>query len=200
MKPNAQVAQHKSGEQRTHERVVTALAGKLFVPAEQVTLDCQVINLSGGGAGIQCAEPPPLNTFVVLYIEGFGRFDGVATRYVEGELGLKFVCKEAKRLRLLRDLASYVDSGAIPPTGLRRHPRIASVSVGHFERSTGELVRCDVLDMSLQGVSLRTAIRPPVGEIINLGRTWGRIVSHHEDGIAISFLELAASSDRPNGS
>ena len=93
MKPNAQVAQHKSGEQRTHERVVTALAGKLFVPAEQVTLDCQIINLSGGGAGIQCAEPPPLNTFVVLYIDGFGRFDGVATRYVEGELGLKFVCE-----------------------------------------------------------------------------------------------------------
>jgi hypothetical protein len=200
MKTNAQAALHKPVEQRAHERIITALPGRFFIPAEEATLDCQIVNLSGGGAGIRCSEPPPLDTFVVLYIDGFGRFDGVATRYVEGALGLKFVCKQAKRLRLLRDLANYVDSGATPLTRLRRHPRTPSVSVGYYHRPNGERVPCDVLDMSLQGVSLRTAIRPPIGEIINLGRTWGRIVRHHEDGIAIAFLELAATSDHPNGS
>ena len=74
-------------DQRASERYPMRLAGKLFVPAEEVTLDCTIINLSVGGAGIYCAEPPPLDCFVVLYIDGFGRYEGVTTRYVEGELG-----------------------------------------------------------------------------------------------------------------
>ena len=199
MKSNAQVALHWPGEKRAHERVVTALAGQLFVPAEETTFACQIINLSAGGAGVRCPEPPPLDTFVVLYIDGFGRFGGVATRYIKGELGLKFVCKEAKRQRLLRDLASFVDGGAADLTKLRRHPRTSSVSVGYFQRPSGEFVACDVLDISLQGVSLRTESRPPVGEIINLGRTWGRVIRHHQDGIALQFLELAASGGEPHG-
>jgi hypothetical protein len=199
MKSNAQIAPDQFAEQRAYERIATALAGKLFVPAEEATLECQVVNLSGGGACVHCAEPPPLDSFVVLYVDGFGRFECVATRYVEGELGLRFVCREAKRQRLLRDIASYVDGGATDITRLRRHPRISSVSVGYFQRPDGEQVRCDVLDISLQGISLRTEGRPPVGEIINLGRTWGRVIRHHQDGIAIQFLEIAASADRPHG-
>jgi hypothetical protein len=53
--------------------------------------------------------------------------------------------------------------------------------------------------MSLQGVSLRTDSRPPIGEIINLGRTWGRVIRHHQDGIAIQFLELMANSENTHG-
>ena len=200
MKSTAQTAPKQPAEQRAHERIATALAGKFFVPAEQATLDCQVINLSAGGAGVQCAEPPPLNTFVVLYIDGFGRFECVATRFVDGELGLRFVCKEAKRQRLLQDLASYVNNGTTNGTLLRRHPRAPSISVGYFSRPNGELARCDVLDISLQGVSLRTDSRPPLGEVINLGRTWGRVIRHHEDGIAVQFVELGPSGNPPHGS
>jgi hypothetical protein len=199
MKSEAKAVAPAPGEQRAFERIATALAGKLFVPAEEVTLDCEIVNLSGGGAGVRSAEPPPLNTYVVLYIEGFGRFECVATRFVEGELGLKFVCKEAKRQRLLRDLAVYVNNGAAGVTRLRRHQRVNSVSVGYFSRPSGETVACDVLDISLQGVSLRTGSRPPIGEIINLGRTWGRVIRHHPDGIAIQFLELAASAGTSDG-
>jgi PilZ domain len=199
MNSNAGAARQQAAEQPQYERISTALGGKLFVPAEESTLDCQVCNLSGGGAGVQCDEPPPLDTFVVLYIDGFGRFECVATRYIDGELGLKFVCKEAKRQRLLADIASYVDSGATAQTKLRRHPRASSVSVGYFQRPSGELVRCDVLDISLQGISLRTNSRPPIGEVINLGRSWGRVMRHHQDGIALQFLEIGPSGTISHG-
>jgi hypothetical protein len=199
MKSSAQPALRQSAEQREYERIATALAGTLFVPAEEITLECQVKNLSAGGAGVDCAEPPPLNTFVVLYVEGFGRFECVATRYVNGELGLKFVCKEAKRQRLLRDIASYVSNGATAPTRLRGHPRTNAISIGFFSRPSGELARCEVLDISLQGISLRTNSRPPIGEIINMGRTWGRVIRHHHDGIALHFVEIRSSGDTPNG-
>jgi hypothetical protein len=199
MTANAKAVSQPAGERRAHERVATALNGRFFVPAEEITLDCEILDLSAGGAGVRCSEPPPLNTYVILYIDGFGRFECVATRFVDGLLGLHFVCKEAKRQRLLRDLALYVACGVAGVTRLRRHPRNASTSVGYFKRPNGELVPCDVLDISLQGVSLRTASRPPLGEIINLGRTWGRIVRHHDDGIAIQFLELAAPAEPDHG-
>jgi hypothetical protein len=55
-------------------------------------------------------------------------------------------------------------------------------------RANGQVLACDVLDISLDGVSVRTKFRPPVGEIVNLGRTRGRVVRHHQDGIAIQYV------------
>jgi hypothetical protein len=72
---------------------------------------------------------------------------------------------------------------------MRRHERIPSLVSGSITRENGEHISCDVLDISLDGVSLRTRIRPPVGEIVNLGRACGRVVRHHADGIAIQYVK-----------
>jgi len=177
-------------EQRSSERVPVRLAGKLFVPAEEITLDCTIINLSVGGAGIHCPEPPPLDCFVVLYIDKFGRFEGVTTRYVEGELGLKFVCKEAKRQRLEQDLAAYVSDGMTGVTRLRRHRRdTAPVQIDHFTMADGCEAPCKLMDISLQGALLKTKARPAIGEIIHLGQTRGWVVRHHDEGIGVQFQQ-----------
>ena len=73
MRPIAHAAE-PSADQRQYERVSTGLLGKLFVPAEDRTIDCRVLNLSAGGASVKCDEPPYLHAFVVLYVDGFGRF------------------------------------------------------------------------------------------------------------------------------
>src|SRR5882757_5358167 len=178
MSSNAQSA--RSQDQRSSERVAVRLAGKLFVPAEKATLDCTVINLSVGGAGIHCPEPPPLDAFVVLYVEGFGRFDAVTTRYVEGELGLKFVCKDAKRQRLEQDLQSFIKEGMTGVTRLRRHRRnSANTSILFFTRADGSEAACKLMDISFQGAMLKTHVRPAIGEVIHLGQTRGWVVRHY---------------------
>jgi hypothetical protein len=184
-----------SADQRQHQRVATALPGRLFVPAEEVTLECTIVNLSAGGAGVECDEPPPLNAFVVLYVDGFGRFDCVAMRYVEGELGLRFVCKEAKRRRLLTDLTTFVQTGTTRKTRLRAHTRLPSDTTTHFTRADGSAVPCQVLDISLQGLSLSAEIQPPIGEVISLGLSQGRVVRHLENGIAIQFIDVSESTN-----
>jgi hypothetical protein len=199
MNSTAKIAPQQASDRRANDRVATALAGKFCVPDQKIILDCEVINLSGGGASVRCAEPPQLNTLGVLYIEGLGRFECVTTRCVKGLLGLRFVCKEAKRQRLLRDLATYVTAGMAGIARLRRDPRNASTSRCYFNRPCGEIVYCDVLDISLQEVFLRTKSRPPIGEIVNLGRTCGRVKRHNPDGIAIQFLELVASPGAEDG-
>ena len=177
-------------DQRASERYPMRLAGKLFVPAEEVTLDCTIINLSVGGAGIYCAEPPPLDCFVVLYIDGFGRYEGVTTRYVEGELGLKFVCKDAKRHRLEQDLVAYVADGMKGVTRVRRHRRSdAAVQIDYFTMADVEAAACKLMDISLQGALLKTRMRPAIGEIIQLGETRAWVVRHHDEGIGVQFQQ-----------
>jgi hypothetical protein len=188
MARKAQLARSK--DQRGSERVSVKLEGKLFVPAEEITLDCTIINLSVGGAGIFCSEPPPLDCFVVLYIDGFGRFEGVTTRYVDGELGLKFVCKEAKRQRLEQDLAAFASGGMTDVTRVRRHRRdAASVQIDYFTMADGYKAACKLMDISLQGALLKTMARPAIGEIIQLGQTRAWVVRHHDQGIGVQFQQ-----------
>ena len=190
MTMTAQKAPDLASEQRADERVKLRLEGKLFLPAEETTFECIIVDLSAGGAGIYCAEPPPLNSFVVLYVNGFGRFEGVATRYVKGELGLRFVCKDAKRKRLVEDLDSYVKEGLLGITRLRRFQRSKPrAPLDHFIRTNGSVVPCELLDISLQGVSLRTKVHPPIGEVIELGATKGWVIRHFDDCIGVQFLQ-----------
>ena len=172
-----------------------ALAGIMFVPTENVIINCLIVNLSAGGARIQCEAPPPRNIRVVLYIDGFGRFEGVTTRYVRDELGLRFVCTEEKRQRLLQDIAAFINGGVTCATQLRGNIRTASNSFGYFVPASGKSVSCNVLNISSQGMSLRTKGRPPIGEIVNFGCTRGRVVRHHENGIAIQFLGVEKTAD-----
>src|ERR1700684_2103384 len=87
-------------DRRAYERYPITLPGQLFVTEETPTITCLVKGLSPGGASVQCAEAPPLDAFVVLYLEGFGRFDSVPVHFDDDILGLSFVCTDAKRNRL----------------------------------------------------------------------------------------------------
>jgi len=175
-------------EQRQFERIRVSFSGKLFVPAESTTVDCSIVDLSAGGAGVQCANAPPLHTFVVLYIDGMGRYEGVAVRYSDGVLGLQFQCGEAKRKRLIEKLNLYVQQGVTSVTHVRAHERIPHKAEMFSTRPNGDQVRCDVLDISLQGMSLKTNGRPPLHELIQIGKTFGRVVRYHEQGVGVQFV------------
>jgi len=176
-------------DRRGSDRVAALLEGKLFVPAEERTMDCVVNNLSVGGAGVLCPEPPPVGAFVVLYVDGFGRFDSVTTHSANGELGLKFVCKEAKRKRLEQDLEVFVREGMSGVTHLHRDRRAAEAKIGYFTCADGSRAYCHLLDISLQSATLKTLARPAIGEMVLLGHAKGWVVRHHQQGIDIQFTE-----------
>jgi len=43
-------------------------------------------------------------------------------------------------------------------------------------------------------VSLKTDIKPPIGEFVLIGQLAGRIARHHADGIGIQFVGLPEKS------
>ena len=181
------IAQAKS-ERRRYKRVAVEISGRLFVPAENHETVCKVLDMSPGGARIGTDFVPANGSQVVVYIDGFGRFEGKVARPVEGGFGIEFNCSAHKRERVAEQLTLYLNGGKIEESTLRRHDRTATKGMARFTRANGDVVNCEVLDLSLSGVSLITEIRPPVGEFVLIGQMAGRVARHHETGIGIEFI------------
>jgi hypothetical protein len=179
----------RPNEKRKYERVKLSLPGHLFDPQTDQSAQCTVLNLSAGGAAIQCLVSFRPGSSLVLYIDGFGRFQGKLIVHMSGQLALQFDIGDIKRSRLIEMLQSFGLEGRAGITQFRKHARVPSLASGSIIRENGEQLNCDVLDLSLDGVSLRTKIRPPIGEIVLLGRAQGRVVRHHADGIAVQYVK-----------
>jgi hypothetical protein len=180
------VAQAKA-ERRRFLRVQVDLPGRLFIPAESREERCKILDMSPGGAQVTCDFLPPHDTPIVLYIDGFGRFEGSVMRPKDGAFGVRFNCTALKRERVAEQLTVLMNKGIVDESVLRRHERAPTRGLARFTRANGDIVACEVLDLSLGGVSLKTEARPPLGEIVLIGQVAGKVVRYHESGIAIEF-------------
>jgi hypothetical protein len=122
-----------------------------------------------------------------LYIDGFGRFDAIVERQDGDYIGVSFQCRELKRKRLAEQILLYVQNGGVTSTSLRRLERTPATALGELTLEGGNPLIGRVLDVSLLGVSIKTDQRPPIGSMVHVGRTAGRVVRHHEDGIGVQF-------------
>lgn len=175
-----------TAERRKHMRLEVDLPGKFFIPAEQREEPCRIVDLSPTGARVASESVPANGAQLVLYIDEFGRFECDVARTEWGHFGVVFRCSALKQARLAEQLEIIAKQGP-QPAPLRRHERRASGELSQFTRSNGETVHCEVLDLSLSGLSLKTNSKPPVGEVITIGQVSGRVVRHHETGIAVEF-------------
>lgn len=195
-----QVARSKA-DRRRYRRVSVDLPGRLFVPADGREGTCKVLDLSPGGANIASDFEPEIDTQVILYVDGFGRFEGLVTRPAGGGFGVSFNCSALKRERIAEQLMLLMNRGIVDEAVLRRHERAPSRGMASFTRGNGDVIACQVLDLSLSGVSLKTENRPPIGETVLIGQMAGRVARHHENGIAVEFirpsLEPAPAEQRP---
>lgn len=187
-------------DRRRYRRVHVGLAGRLFVPADGSEARCTVIDMSPGGARISCETIPEEGTSIVLYVDTFGRFEGQIVRPEGDAFGVRFNCSAMKRERIAEQLTLYLNKALADDSVLRRHDRTQTKGMARYTRANGDIVQCEVVDLSLSGVSLKTENRPPIGEFVLIGQMAGRIARHHEDGIAIEFLNVTpapSETERP---
>jgi hypothetical protein len=192
-KPGQNVIERASKERRRFRRVKLAITGRLYITATQEEALCTVNDISPGDVSVLCELKQEPKGRAVIYLESFGRFEGPIVRQSDGGLAMTFSCSLQKRERLADQLTLEVNRHLLKDADLRRYDRVEAVSGSytHFTRSSGEHIRCEVLDLSLSGVSVRTELRPPVGEHILIGHRAGRVARHHKDGIGVEFLGLA---------
>ena len=92
---------------------------RLFVPGEEREAPCSIMDMSAGGAQVTCEIIPTTQSAVVLYIDGFGRFEGSVVRAAKGEwsgesFGVRFNCSAFKRERVAEQLSEVFASHGVP--------------------------------------------------------------------------------------
>ena len=184
-------------ERRQFMRVRMDQPGRLFLPSENREAHCHVVDLSPNGAQVVSDLVPAEESQVVLYIDGFGRFEGRAIHAGDGTFGVRFQFSEAKREKLVEQLTLYLNKNVAGGVIARRHEREPAQGLSRFTRANGDVVACEVLDLSISGVSLKTHVRPPLGEVVLVGHTAGHVVRHHQNGIAIEFINPNAEKPAP---
>lgn len=181
-------------ERQQFERVEVFLSGQLFDPESEMEWGCKVRNLSAEGAAIEIDWMFQFAHRLVLYIDEFGRFEVVAIGQQNGELAMQFVIGAVKRQRLSEMIDAFTVEGLAGVTQLRKHARVSSNVNREIVREDGERLPCQVVDISIEGASLRTQMRPLIGETVVLGQSRGRVVRHHQDGIAIQYIHEKPST------
>jgi hypothetical protein len=188
MKDAEPVVAKAGAERRRFRRVKIDLPGRLFIPSDAREARCTVADLSPGGAAITCEIIPDDATPVVLYVDGFGRFEGIVARRDGYGFGVSFVCTASKRERTAEQLTLFLNKALVDDSVLRRHERSNQKGFAKFTRADGTIIHCEVMDISVGGVSLKTDARPPIGEFVLIAQIAGRIARHHGDGIGIEFV------------
>src|SRR3569833_1224601 len=118
-------------ERRKYERIKLFLPGQLFNPINEQSAECKVLNLSAGGAAVQCDITFPAGVSLVLYIETFGRFEGISIVHKSGQLALEFAIGESKRGRLKEMIKTFA-AGGIP--NMRQAERVPALVAGSITR------------------------------------------------------------------
>ena len=188
MKDIEPVIAKAKAERRRFRRVRVDLTGRLFVPADSRECHCKIVDLSPGGASLECDLVLDGGTQIVLYIDGFGRLEGTVMRTEGADFGVRFNCTAAKRERIAEQLILFMNRSLIDENEMRRHDRTPQKGIARFTRADGQFVACEVMDLSVSGVSLKTDVRPPIGEFVLIGQMAGRVARHHETGIGIEFV------------
>src|SRR6185503_10588455 len=118
------VLEKARAERRRFRRVPVDLAGRLFVPADSREAKCRITDMSPGGASVDCECVPEVDVQIVLYIDGFGRFEGVIVRADAKGFGVRFVGTPLKRERTAEQLTLLMNKSLLNESDLRRDERV----------------------------------------------------------------------------
>lgn len=184
-------------DRRRFQRVRIDLPGRLFLPAESHEARCTILDMSPGGAAVASQTVPDPGTPVVLYVDSLGRFEGVVARRDAHGFGVAFTCTPSKRERTAEQLTLFMNKALVDQSVLRRHERSSQKGFAKFTRADGQIVHCEVMDISVGGVSLKTDIRPPIGEFVLIAQIAGRIARHHADGVGVEFVGQDRGAQEP---
>jgi hypothetical protein len=181
----------RGADRRKHRRAPLKL-GVRFLLANGTEHSGVVTDISLGGMAVQSEAEPDQGSIIIAYVEGFGRLEGMVSRLNAKGFAVRLTLSAIKREKLEERLSS---NKKVAPHEGRKHEREATgaATATRIIRSDGRSLPCRVIDLSLGGVSVETAEWPALGEQVVVGKMRGRVVRHHELGIAIEFTDIPPS-------
>ena len=175
-------------DKRMCARVNTEIRCKFSCQSEAGDQDCVLTNISLGGAFLACARVQPVGTHIVLCADGFGKIAGVVARTSSGGMGISFDGATNAREKMAEKILRYLGASSEGAHEAWRQDLLEAPQPRQFTRPTGEQVNFSLLDLSLTGALLVTKVQPPVGELLAIGNSYGRVVRHVPQGVSVEFV------------
>ncbi len=179
-------------ERRRFQRVKVNLLGR-YMLSDRREFPCQVINISPGGMALVAPVVGTPGERVIAYIDHLGRLEGEIARTIDNGFAVAIGASPRKRDKLAAQLTWLANRHILNLPEDRRHGRFTPRNpLARLTLPNGNIVACRVIDLSQSGAAVAIALdlRPPVGNLVTLGKTQGRVVRHIEDGFAIEFTRL----------
>jgi hypothetical protein len=179
-------------ERRRHQRVKVNLLGR-YMLADRREFPCQVINMSPGGMALVAPVSGNPGDRVIAYVDHLGRIEGKIARTLDNGFAMTIAATLRKRDKLAAQLTWLANRSILNLPEDRRHGRFTpSNALARLILPNGTNVTCRVIDLSASGAAIAIApdMLPPVGAMVTVGKTLGRVVRHIEDGFAIEFTRL----------
>jgi hypothetical protein len=176
-------------DRRRYHRVPVNFKGRLMAE-DRREYPCEVINMSASDMALVTPAACQPGERIVAYLDSVGRLEGTVARTFEGGFAVEIKASTQKRERIANLLTWYINRDLLGPEG-RQHERFTPrIAAQKLILPNGDVYDCRVIDISLCGASIATRIKPPVDSVVVLGRLRGRVVRHHDQGVAIQFAEL----------
>lgn len=174
------------GEQEQKQIV---LFGRFMLP-DMSEHPCQIANLTTESAVFLTNLDVPAGVQVVAYIDELGRIEGQISEQVPSGFRVNFSLT-ASRLERFKERLDWVKNKDTDTSiDHRRHDRFGpSDSKSHITLPDGRVYPCEVVDISLSGAAVTTAVMPSLGTYVMLGKMRGRVVRYIENGVGIEFAK-----------
>ncbi|QPF86250.1 PilZ domain-containing protein [Bradyrhizobium genosp. L] len=131
------------------------------------------------------------------YFEEFGKFEGCITDTMNRSFLVELEMTQAMREKFA-DKLTWIEKKQKDPSVLetRNSPRfIPAAPHAMLTLADGSMQSCFIIDMSLSGAAVSSAVQPPIGMPLAIGACVGRVVRHLPNGFAIKFVEAYKQND-----
>lgn len=183
----------KARDRRRHSRVKVTLLGR-YMLADRREFPCQTMDMSPGGVLLFAPVKAAIGERVIVYLDQIGRIEGSVTRHVENGFALSINVPLMKREKLADQLTWLANRNVLGMPEDRRHERITPRALrSSLKLPDGREYLVKLIDISMSGAAVKMDTKLPMGTILTIGRTQGRVVRHFEGGVAIEFLRLLSA-------
>lgn len=175
-------------DRRKFRRVIHQVEAKcLWKRGEEFS--AQTVDMCGGGVSLKTDQGFDIGEELVIYVDGVGRMAGKVARATPFGFAISFSLVPHKREKVIDALTWIVNREALDLDDERKALRRATGGSLLVTYDSGVVAQCDVIDLSMTGVALRTTgPRPPIGSNVRMGSKIGRCARYVDGGFAVEFL------------
>lgn len=174
-------------DRRRNPRYQLSLPGR-FMRADKLDYPCRLKDISVDGAALTTPTILSVGEHIIVYLLHLGGLEGYVVRRLPDGFAMSITATQRKRDKLAGQVARLIGRTDISEIEERQHPRVPVNKILTLLLPDGNTLQCPVLDMSRSGASIVTPIRPPIGTQVIFANQQAAIVRHHEEGIAVEFL------------